>query len=640
MKIGMAIAKMKLCNIVGRLKDFDTVVRSCCLQGDFHPEQSTLALDNVEEFLPIEEYNPYTKTLQTAVDVGVHSDIALEYRPFDKLGLSDEELADALKKTESEVNALNGRVRTLSDDIARMEQGLTQLSHLAGLEISLDDIFGCKFFRFRFGRLPKESLPKLEVCDERDSVFFFPLEEDKDTYWGFYVVLAKDCEKIDELFGSLYFEYINLLEEAHGLPRDAMTTVRKGLAEKAQALEGAKSEVAVYWKEHREAFLTQYSKIKYLSDSFELRRYAAKCGDNFYVFGWVPEKDAAAFAAQFQKLQGVDCVIENTEEAGDIAPPTKLVNSAAARPFENFVEMYSLPLYNEIDPTPFMALGYAAMFGIMFGDLGQGFLILLVALFMKFKKKMFLGDIMIRCSLFSMLFGFLYNSVFGYDSVLPFTILPVHKNEYVQAVLLLAVGFGALVILFCMILNIVNGVRQKNPEKIFFSQNGLAGMVFYVAVLGALLLLMYFKVNLLNPVYILLLIVLPLVLILLKEPLGRLAARKKDWMPEKKGEYLMLSSFEMIEVLLAFLSNTISFIRVGAFILSHAAMMLAVFTIGSMTGNTNNPVVLVIGNAFVIGLEGLIVGIQVLRLQFYEVFSRFYDGGGKPFEPVRIKYDI
>lgn len=638
MKIGMAIAKMKLCNIVGRLKDFDTVVRSCCLQGNFHPEQSTLALDNVEEFLPIEEYNPYTKNLQTAVDVGVHSDIALEYRPFEKLGLSDEELADAIKKTESEVNELNGRVRTLVGGIARMEQGLTQLSHLASLDLSLDDIFGCKFFRFRFGRLPKESLPKLEVCDERDTVFFFPLEEDKDTYWGFYVVLAKDCEKIDELFGSLYFEHIDLLEEAHGLPRDAMTAIRKELAEKTQELAEAKAQVAAYWKEHREAFLAQYSKIKYLSDSFDLRRYAAKCGDNFYIFGWVPEKDAAAFAKQFQKLQGVDCVIENTEEAGDIAPPTKLVNSAAARPFENFVEMYSLPLYNEIDPTPIMALGYAVMFGIMFGDLGQGFLILLIALFMKFKKKMFLGDIMIRCSLFSMLFGFLYNSVFGYDNVLPFTILPVHNDQYVQTVLLIAVGMGALIIVFCMLLNIINGVRQKNFEKIFFSQNGLSGMVFYVSILVAILLLMYFKVNVLNPFYIVLFMLLPLVLILLKEPLGRLAERKKDWKPENPGEYLMLSAFEMVEILLSYLSNTISFIRVGAFILSHAAMMLAVFTIGGMTGNSNNPVVLVIGNAFVIGLEGLIVGIQVLRLQFYEVFSRFYEGGGKAFSPARIKY--
>lgn len=634
----MAIAKMKLVNIVGRLKDFDTVVRSCCLHGDFHPEQSSLALDDVEEFIPIEDFNPYTKTLQKVVDIGVHSDINLQFSNFDNLNMSDTELEDYVEKTETEVDELNNKVRDLSHDIARLQQGITQLSHLTSLKVSFDDIFSCKFFRFRFGMLPKDSYPKLEVCENNESVFFFPLEEDKEYYWGFYVVQEKMLDEIDELFSSLYFERINILEEAHGMPEEAVKSIRVTLEEKKSKLKEAKAKVDEYWKTNSGKFLVVYSRIKYLSDSFDLRKYASKCGDNFYVFGWIPENDAEQFAKQFQKLSRVDCVIEGIEEAENIEPPTSLVNSKAAKPFEGYVEMYGLPQYNEIDPTPFMALSYSAIFGIMFGDLGQGFIILLIALYMKIKKKMFLGDIMIRCSFFAMLFGFLYNSVFGYENILPFTILPVHDNALVQIVLVATVGLGALIILFCMCLNMINGVKQKKPEKIFFSQNGLAGFIFYASIIVAVVLLVAFKINIINPAFFIILAAL-LVVIGLKEPLGALCERKKDWMPKNKADFFIQSFFELFEIVLSFLSNTISYIRIGAFILSHAAMMLAVFTIGQMLGNQNNPVVLVIGNIFVIGLEGLIVGIQGLRLQFYEMFSRFYEGGGKPYTPVKIKYN-
>lgn len=634
----MAIAKMKLVNIVGRLKDFDSVVRSCCLHGDFHPEQSTLALDDVEEFIPIEDSNPYTRALQRAVDIGVHSGIHLKFSNFDNLKMSDAQIETFIENSEIEINKLNGKVRDLTHDIARLEQGMTQLSHIKSLNISLDDIFTCKFFSFRFGKLPRDSYPKLEVCEESESVLFFPLEEEKEYFWGFYVAQNNICEKIDALFASLYFERINIIEEAHGFPEAAMVEIRKTLDEKYKSLEQSKAEVDKYWNENREKFLVVYSNIKYLADSFDLRKFASKCGENFYIFGWVSEIDSEEFAKQFQSLAGVDCVIETTEEAGTVGPPTHLINNKAIKPFENYVEMYGLPLYNEIDPTPIVAITYSIIFGIMFGDLGQGFIILLIALFMKYKKKMFLGDIMIRCSIFSMIFGFLYNSVFGYEGVLPVTILPVHNDSYVQTVLFATVGLGVLLIIFCMCLNIVNGVKQKNIEKILFSQNGIAGLVFYVTIISAVVLLMLFKISILVPVLFVFLILL-LLIIGLKEPLSKLCEHRKDWVPENKVDFAIQAFFELFEIVLAFLSNSISYIRIGAFILSHAAMMLAVFTIGQMFGNANNPLVLIIGNIFVIALEGLVVGIQGLRLQFYEMFSRFYEGGGKPFEPVSIKYE-
>ena len=91
--------------------------------------------------------------------------------------------------------------------------------------------------------------------------------------------------------------------------------------------------------------------------------------------------------------------------------------------------------------------------------------------------------------------------------------------------------------------------------------------------------------------------------------------------------------FELLEYILSYLSNTVSFLRVGAFVLVHAGMMMVVF---SLAGESENLFVIILGNILVIALEGLLTGIQALRLEYYEMFSRFYEGGGKAFAPATL----
>lgn len=636
----MAIAKMKLVNIVGRLRDFDTVVRNCCISGNFHPEHTTAALEGYEEFVPIEEPNPYSSHLRMAVDIGLHSDIKLEYHDFSCLNLSDDELSAYVAKTQKEIDVLNNKWRDCTLRVAHLEQGIAQLEHIRDFDVNLDELFNSNFVNYRFGKLPKDSYAKLDLYDNEDLLIFFPLGEDSEYFWGFYVTLKNNAEKTDEVFTSLYFERVDIIEEAHGTPSEAIENIRSLLTASKTELTNAKKAVDDYWKSNRDTYLMVYSKLKYLSDSFDLRHFAAKCGDSFYIFGWVPDDEIKTFKKQFDKMKYTDCIIENEAGAENFSPPTKLINRSINKPFETYIQMYGLPAYNEIDPTPLMALVYSLVFGVMFGDFGQGVLILLVALWMKIKKKMQLGGIMIRCSLFSMLFGILYNSVFGYENVFPFTVLPVHNQNYVNYILLSAVFFGVFMIVACMVVNIINGIRQKDLAKCLFGNNGFAGIVFYLSAVLSVAMFMMLQKNILSPLIIIFLIVLPLILMALKEPLAKLLQHKKDWMPKKKGDFIIQSLFELFEILLSYLSNTISYIRVGAFVLSHAGMMTAVFAISEIGGHGQNLIAIVIGNIFVIALEGLIVGIQGLRLQFYEMFSRFYEGSGKPYEPVKIKYNI
>ena len=125
----------------------------------------------------------------------------------------------------------------------------------------------------------------------------------------------------------------------------------------------------------------------------------------------------------------------------------------------------------------------------------------------------------------------------------------------------------------------------------------------------------------------------PVILFLLKEPLGQLVEGKKPKAEGGVGMFLVQGFFELFETMLSLFSNTISFVRIGAFAVSHAAMMEVVLMLSGASAGSTNWIIFVIGNIIVCGLEGLVVGIQVLRLEYYEMFSRFYKGTGREFKP-------
>ena len=126
-----------------------------------------------------------------------------------------------------------------------------------------------------------------------------------------------------------------------------------------------------------------------------------------------------------------------------------------------------------------------------------------------------------------------------------------------------------------------------------------------------------------------------LVCMYLCEPLSKLIKGRKHWLP-KDGMFYVESVFELFEVVLSYMTNTISFLRIGAFAIVHVGMMMVVAVL-SEGGGVGGAIVNILGNILVMGLEGLIVGIQVLRLEYYEMFSRYFDGQGREFISVSEK---
>jgi V/A-type H+-transporting ATPase subunit I len=195
------------------------------------------------------------------------------------------------------------------------------------------------------------------------------------------------------------------------------------------------------------------------------------------------------------------------------------------------------------------------------------------------------------------------------------------------------IAMGVLIIIFGMVLNVINSVRSKNKGEALFGHNGVAGLVFYISVL-LLAGNIFLKWGVPNFVFIAL-IVIAILAMYLCEPLSKLISGKKNWMP-KNGMFFVENFFEMFEVILSFFTNTISFLRIGAFAIVHVGMMMVV-AILSQGGGIGGVIVQILGNVLVMVLEGLIVGIQVLRLEYYEMFSRYFSGRGKEFVSLSDK---
>lgn len=437
---------------------------------------------------------------------------------------------------------------------------------------------------------------------------------------------------------------------AHGTPDDAVRSIEKLLEDEKTELEEIRKQIKAIKEKNFDVILKYYSMLKFASTTYDLRKYVSTVNNKFYIEGFIPKKKAAEFEALFSDLSDTVCTIQPYDADPSITPPVRLKNNWFTKPFEMFVTMYSLPSYKDIDPTSFVAFTYTILFGIMFGDLGQGLLLALIGFILR--NKMALGRIMIRIGFSSAIFGVLYGSVFGFEHWLD----PMYKGVFGLAkkpievfdtntttmLLLAAIAIGVLLIVCSIVINIYNGFRAKDYGKALFSNNGIAGLVFYLSAAFAVLDMMLLQKGVVNAAYIICLFVIPILCMFLREPLSKLLSGKKDFMPKNIGEFIIENFFELFEYVLSYLSNSMSFLRVGGFILSHAGMMAVVMSLSEMTSDPGgfNIIVVVIGNLFVMCLEGLIVGIQVLRLEFYEMFSRHFEGNGDPFTPITVNYKI
>ncbi len=645
----MSVKPVKAISIIGMLSEIDKVVKFCGDSQVFHPDEATSFYSDTKNFVPLSDKNPYSAPMQSLRDAASLAGFKLEYVKLKNFTVSTSGILKYVKFFVSKIEGMMNRKLKQIQEIDECKRTIHQVEHFIGSTLDFGEVAQCSIITPTFGRLPKESYEKLSKYSDEPFVLFCPCTSDETHYWGVYFKTPEQAEHIDRIFSSLYFEKLNI-PPIVGTPEKYKEQLLKDLEELEQKAVKTQHLIDIFWKAEKEKCMMYYSKLEELDSYHEIKRYVYKYHKSFILVGWIPAESEEFFTRQLDGIKSVEYSLSDGKDEFEHSPPVIIKNPPFFRLYEYYIRMYGLPCYNEVDPTPIVAITYTLFFGIMFGDVGQGLLVAIVGALMWKFKKMEVGRILVPCGIAGMCFGFLYGSVFGFEELLN----PVYKAIFgidgklmnvmdsgtINIIIYSSVGLGFVMIAIVMLINIYSSLKRRDFENALFGANGVAGFVFYVSLVIGLLCTMFLGIPIMNIFYVIGLIILPLILMFLREPLGKLVSGEKKWQPEKWGEYCVQSFFELFEMCLSYVTNTMSFLRVGAYILVHAGMMMVVFTLAEMVGGVvGYTVVVIIGNGIVMALEALLVAIQVLRLDYYEIFSRFYIGEGRPFKPVTARKD-
>ena len=638
------IVKMKFINISGPRDDIDRVTDLYLSRYEIQLESALSELKTVDNLRPFVELNPYRDVLAQATQFVGYLPNVDDVTPDESLGLDD--MFEVVRKACEDYESLQAKKEKKKAKIEELRAKQQILSPFRPLDCDLHKVLGYRYITYRFGRIALESYHKMNKYLMDDlSAIFVEGERDESFVYGAYFVSPGEAQKVDAVFRSLHFERIDLKDEFEGTPAFAYQSLERDIARINLEIQDLDKEAGEMLSDRAPQLIAAKNRLEELSKNFDIRKMAARMkdsqDDSYILCGWMAEDDVEKFLEEIKDDDKVFVVVEDDHDAYFGEPPTKLENPKLFKPFEMYIQMYGLPAHNEMDPTIFVAITYSFIFGVMFGDVGQGLLLLIGGALIYHFKKAPLAGIIATAGVFSTIFGFMFGSIFGFEDVIPALWLRPMNNMMsvpfigkLNTVFIVAIGFGMCLILLCMVFNILNAWKARDVEHIWFDTNSVAGLVFYGSAVVSIALILNGK-TLPGGIVLFIMFGIPLILIFLKEPLTALIEKKSEVMPKEKGMFVVQGLFEMFEVLLSYFSNTLSFVRIGAFAVSHAAMMEVVLMLAGAESGNLNWIVVVLGNLFVCGMEGLIVGIQVLRLEYYEMFSRFYKGTGRKFEPFR-----
>ncbi len=644
----MAIEKMELVKVSGSLESMTEACEKLCESECFHPEQAAKHISAEMGLIPFTDENPYAAQLSELNELVSSAGITPELVELEKMTQLSEEDKEYIRSVKKKIADYNEKINSLNEQKTVCEAGIKSYEHFKGLDVDLDDIAECEFIKVRFGHLPKESYKRLNtVYKDNPYVFFYPCSEDKTDYWGAYFAPVDKLDEIDGIFAFLFFEPTPV-PGAAGTVDEVIEQCTKSIEIITSTLDETQKELTDFLSSEKEHLNYLYSNMMYLNSVYELRGYALH-NEKFFAFvGYVPKSETEKLNAALKDVKSVLVEYEDAPKDESVVVPVKYKKrnklfSLLIEPYKFYVDMYGSPSYTDIDVTAFVAITYTVLFGIMFGDLGQGFVLAVLGFCLWKFKKSGLGKILVPCGISSMIFGFVFGSVFGFEEALNpvyeklgWSGKPLSVMDSINTVLLFAIAIGVGLMVVAIVMNIYACIKRKHIGEAIFSQNGLVGLILYLCGVNLASGFMGGPSPIPSAVCAPMLGACAFLLFIKEIPIG-IIDKHPDWKPESVSDFILQNLFELLEYILSYLSNTVSFLRVGAFVLVHAGMMMVVF---SLAGDSENIFVIVLGNVLVIALEGLLTGIQALRLEYYEMFSRFFDGSGIAYTPFKLNKSV
>ncbi len=569
--------------------------------------------------------------------------------------LSMDEVDRRLAPIESETDEVLQRREETLRRWGQVTDLLEQVSAYEGLELSFDQIGRFSFLHFAIGSLPEENLSQFEV-QVGPNVVLLPLGERGGRRRLVAVTSRKGRFALETELEKTGFTRESVAQPDAGTMQDVLEEARREKEQLAGELARPREAIRNLAREAAPELATLRAVTEVERKLLEAEQNFPRTDATVLITGWIPAEDVPAVRHRLQDLVGGRCVVEteDTEDVPEEEVPVLLRHPRLLRPFEMLVVGYGLPGYRELEPTLFVAITFLVMFGMMFGDVGHGGVLLaagLGALLVGRREKVRdVGILLMMAGASSVVFGFVYGEAFGAhlygqagEHAKPHVLTPEGVHELIQG----AVLIGIVVLSIGLVLNIVNRFRRGDVIGGFLDKFGVFGAVFYWGVLALGIKWFVSEEKTLHWLEVVLLIILPLVALALKEPIQYALATRAGRRPHAENVLMAFveSAIEMFEAILSYMANTISFVRLAAYAMSHAAILMATFMMaremerlvgGGGLGSALGVVVLVFGNALTILLEGIIASVQALRLEYYEFFGKFFSGTGRAFKPFSL----
>ncbi|HHY63838.1 MAG TPA: V-type ATP synthase subunit I, partial [Clostridiaceae bacterium] len=478
----MAVERMKHIRIMGPLGKFDEFALKFIINRNIELEPAYKHL-KTPGLIPFADDNS-TDSLLKRMNV-LNEWYRVRIREYDMETIERELLSPLdINETEAFIAGIENRLsesrkeaESIKSRIGEMEQVIRQVKPLSHLNIDLDELFHFSFMKFRFGKAPRDLYNRQKKYLEELDVIVVPVSEEDENIWLSYFMPDAVAQEIDNVFATMGFTRVRISGEVKGTPRTVIEKMESEISELKEKLEKCRKETDEYLESRKDEFERLYHKLKYFDKLNEVKRFCSRSEETFFIIGWIPQKEYESLVKEINTMDRIVVGCEDPECVIDANPPTIMKNSRLLKPFESLVTMYGLPSANELDPTPLLAITFILMFGFMFGDVGQGLVIALLGLVLYKVKKMPLGGVMVYVGISSVVFGFVYGSVFGNEEIIkPLWLSPLHSKTNINTILYISVGYGAFIIIITMIANTINCIRTRRWGKLLFDKNGLAGL--------------------------------------------------------------------------------------------------------------------------------------------------------------------
>ena len=598
--------------------------------GMFSPDQNNTQYEKTLTEIPAKEYREVYQSAKNRFDK-IYSHLAIEL-PMPPLDTASVPTHEQLTKTNQWLTRLwavcsecEEHQREIDEEINLILSLQNSLKNFSGLNMNLQQLRQEKtFLDLQVGLVPQENLSRLRQAARLAGYMVEVFHTEKHQA---HILLAGLLEHKDNMQSVLHaagYRTFPIPEAFDDTPEVLNAELSKRFQELKTHRDEHIKERVMRANENMDDLLASWRILK-LVEPLELLGNATRCkGELAVIQGWVPEAHIQPVEQELRQTLQYPVHLESYAPATDEYDkvPTVIRYPRWMMPFVILTRSYGTPRYGEVDPSWLFALSSILLFGIMFGDVGHGLVLVATAIALRKILKVF-TYLIVANGISSVIFGFVYGSIFGDEHLLtPLWQSPLHHPT---TVLLIAIYIGFAFVGLAILINIYNLLAMNNRLRAFYSPGGFPGII----ALAAIILMFYASLANQQVILVFALLLVPVALSMMAHYLWKTTEAPVN-------EKLFIVTIELFETLTSLVSNVLSFLRVGAFSLNHVALMLAVFAMAEMLPNTGYWIVIVLGNLFVIGFEGAIVMIQVLRLEYYEGLSRYFNGDGNLFRPLRL----